>query len=349
MTNKLLDAIKLINSKFKNKDTGEVPIVLEKQEVPIISSGSLAIDIASNAGGIPEGRIYEFFGAEASGKTTAALKIASEYIKNGKSVAYIDAEQAFSVHWASKFNITPSTLEDLAENKDKSQFVLIQNSVFEEVMFTIRALIEAGVKLVIVDSVPMLIPQNELNEEEVEGKGMPIFAKNFRRELRKLTTIAAKNQTNIIFINHMMSDIGKMGYGDKTTTPGGTALKYLSSMRLKFARIKTEKDKDDKKIANKVEVSFVKNKVAAPYGKGVFTLNFEKGWDNCQELIDYAVEQGIIEKENPRSYWYENEKVATSLAELYSFISDNEDIYNEVKEKLLNKINCKSVDKQKEN
>ncbi|MCM1260592.1 MAG: DNA recombination/repair protein RecA [Staphylococcus sp.] len=345
MTNKLLDAIKLINSKFKNKDTNEVPIVLEKQEVPMVSSGSLAIDIASNAGGIPEGRIYEFFGAEASGKTTATLKIASEYIKNAKSVAYIDAEQAFSTHWASKFGLSTTTLEELVENPDKPHFVLTQTSVFEEAMFAIRAFIEAGVKLVIVDSVPMLIPQNELNEEEVEGKGMPLFAKNFRRELRKLTSIAAKNQANIIFINHMMQDISKMGYGDKSTTPGGTALKYLSSMRLKFARIKTEKDKDDKKIANRVEVSFVKNKVAAPYGKGVFTLNFEKGWDNYQELIDYAVEQGIIEKENPRSYWYEGRKIATSSSELYNFVSNNKDNYEEVKEKLLNKINSKGVDK----
>ena len=103
--NKLLDAIKLINLKFKNKETGETPIIMEKQNTPTISSGSLAIDCASNAGGIPQGRIYEFFGAEASGKTTAALKIASEYLKNGKSVAYIDAVQAFSTEWADKLGI----------------------------------------------------------------------------------------------------------------------------------------------------------------------------------------------------------------------------------------------------
>lgn len=349
MENKILEAIKLINSKFKDKETGDVPIVLEKQEIPIISSGSLAIDIASNAGGLPQGRIYEFFGAESSGKTTASLKIASEYLKRGESVAYIDAEQAFSTKWAAKLNIKSSDLEDYVKNPEKAHFVYVQTSTFEEVIFSIRTLIEAGVKLVIEDSVPMMIQKSELEDEEVEGKGMPLFAKNFRRELRKLASIAAKYQANIIFINHMMQDIGKMGWGDKSTTPGGTALKFLSSMRLKFARIQTEKDKDGNKIANKVEVSFVKNKVAAPYGKGVFTLNFENGWDDTQEIIDYAVNTGVIVKENPRLYTYKDEKFASSAPELNEKIRSNKDLQKQLKQEIQEKINKNEVNFSQEN
>ena len=342
--NKLLDAIKLINSKFGNKETNEVPIILEKQNVPTISSGSLAIDIASNANGIPQGRIYEFFGAEASGKTTAALKIASEYLKNGKSVAYIDAEQAFSTEWADKFGIKISTAQDLQERPEDAHFILVQSSIFEEVIAIIRSLIESGIKLVIEDSVPMMIPESEMKDDEVEGKGMPLFAKNFRRELRKLTSIAAKNQTNLIFINHMMQDIGKMGYGDKSTTPGGTALKYLSSMRLKFARIATEKDKEGNKIKNRVKVTFVKNKVAAPYGEGEFVLDFKKGWDSIQEIIDYSVETGVIVKENPRLYTYKDEKFAASLPELESKIRSNEELQNQLKQEIKEKMSQEEIE-----
>lgn len=345
--NKLLDAIKLINSKFGNKETNELPILLEKQDVPTISSGSLAIDCASNAGGIPQGRIYEFFGAEASGKTTAALKIASEYLKNGKSVAYIDAEQAFSTDWAKKFGIKISTIKELQEKPEDAHFILVQTSTFEEIISIIRTFIESGVKLIIEDSVPMMIPESEMKEEEVEGKGMPLFAKNFRRELRKLTSIAAKNQANLIFINHMMQDIGKMGYGDKSTTPGGTALKYLSSMRLKFARIQTEKDKNGTKVSNRVKVTFVKNKVAAPYGEGEFVLNFDLGWDEFQEIADYAVKYNIIERENPRCYTYENSKIATSASELYNKLCDEPKFKEMIKEKIIQKLKQKDIDTQK--
>lgn len=341
--NKLLDAIKIINAKFGNKETNEVPIILEKQDVPVFSSGSLAIDFASNAGGLPQGRIYEFFGAEASGKTTASLKIASQYLKNGKSVCYIDAEQAFSKMWAEKLGIKVSTMEELVKYPQKPHFILVQTSIFEECISIMRTMIESGVKLIIEDSVPMMIPENELSDEEVEGKGMPLFAKNFRRELRKLTSIAAKNQANIIFINHQMNDISKFGFGEKVTTPGGTALKYLSSMRLKFARFQTEKDKNGNKIANKVKVTFVKNKVAAPYGEGVFTLNFANGWDDVQEIIDYAVGTEVVVKENPRLYTYKGEKFASSAPDLDCKIRNNVELQEELKKEIIKAINANKI------
>lgn len=330
---KLAEAIKLINSKFGNKETGEKPIADGNVDIPIMSSGIIGIDYASNCGGIPEGRIFEVFGAESSGKTTIALLIAKKYIQEGKTVAFIDAEQAFNKSWARKLGIPVD---------DPEKFVLMQESVFENIFGAIRVLIEqGGVSLVIIDSVAAISTQDDFEQEEAVGKGMPLFAKNFRRQLRILTPIAAKNKCNLLFLNHSMQDLAKMGWGDKTTTPGGTALKYLSSMRLKVARIQTEKDKEGNKIANRIEVSFVKNKIAAPYGKGSFLLDFEHGVDHIQELMDYSLELGIIIKKGPRDYQFNDNKIADSQEKFYNYIKDNEDFSKQLQEEIYNKMKTK--------
>lgn len=330
---KLAEAVKLINSKFKDKETGDVPIPSGNTDIPIMSSGIIGIDYASNCGGIPEGRIFEVFGAESSGKTTIALLIAKKYAELGKTVAFIDVEQAFNKAWARKLGVPVD---------DPEKFVLVQNSVFEDIFGMIRVLMEqGGVSLIIVDSVAAISTQDDFDQEEAVGKGMPIFAKNFRRQLRILTPIAAKTKCNLLFLNHSMQDLGKMGWGDKTTTPGGTALKYLSSMRLKVARIQTEKDKEGNKIANRVEVSFVKNKIAAPYGKGSFLLDFERGVDHVQELMDYSLELGIIIKKGSRDYQFNDNKIADSQEKFYNYIKDNEDFSKQLQEEIYNRMKTK--------
>lgn len=327
---KLLEAVKLINSKFKNKETGDIPIALDKTDVPVMSSGVIGIDYASNCGGLPEGRIFEIFGAESSGKTSIALLIAKKYIDEGKTVAFIDAEQAFNMSWAKKLGVPVD---------DNEKFVLMQSSVFEEIFAAIRILIEqGGVKLIIIDSVAAISTQDDFENEEAIGKGMPLFAKNFRRQLRMLTPIAAKNKCNLFFLNHMMQDIGKMGWGDKSTTPGGTALKFMSSMRMKVVRIQTEKDKDGLKVANRIEVTFPKNKVAAPYGSGSFLLNFEKGVDHIQELVDYSLKMNIVEKRGTREYIYKDTKVADTAEKFYNWIKDNESVQLELQEEIYKKM-----------
>lgn len=327
---KLAEAVKLINSKFKDKETGDVPIPSGNTDIPIMSSGIIGIDYASNCGGIPEGRIFEVFGAESSGKTTIALLIAKKYAELGKTVAFIDVEQAFNKAWARKLGVPVD---------DPEKFVLVQNSVFEDIFGMIRVLMEqGGVSLIIVDSVAAISTQDDFDQEEAVGKGMPIFAKNFRRQLRILTPIAAKTRCNLLFLNHMMQDIGKMGWGDKSTTPGGTALKFMSSMRMKVVRIQTEKDKDGLKVANRIEVTFTKNKVAAPYGFGSFILNFEKGVDHIQELVDYSLKMNIVEKRGTREYIYKDEKVADTADKFYNWIKDNENVQLELQEEIYKKI-----------
>jgi len=326
---KLLEAVKLINNKFKNKETGEIPITLERVDMPIMSSGIIGIDYASKCGGIPEGKIFEIFGAESSGKTTIALLIAKKYIEQGKSVVFIDAEQAFNMTWAEKLGIPVN---------DHEKFILMQSSIFEEIFNAIRTFIEVGgVKYIIVDSVAAIVEQNEMDSEEIVGKGMPLFAKNFKRELRILLSIAAKNKCNVVFLNHMVQDLSAKSYVPVQTSPGGKALKFFSSMRMQISK-SVEKDETGNKTAARIKVEFVKNKIAAPYGKGSFLLDFEKGVDNIQELLDYSLELGITQKKGPRDYQYKGEKVADTAAKFYSWIKDNENIQQELKNSIYNKI-----------
>ena len=329
---KLLEAVKLINSKFKNKETGDIPIALDKTDVPVMSSGVIGIDYASNCGGLPEGRIFEIFGAEYSGKTSIALLIAKKYIDEGKTVAFIDAEQAFNMSWAKKLGVPVD---------DNEKFVLMQSSVFEEIFAAIRILIEqGGVKLIIIDSVAAISTQDDFENEEAIGKGMPLFAKNFRRQLRMLTPIAAKNKCNLFFLNHMMQDMSAKSYVPVYSSPGGTALKFLSSMRMQISK-SVEKDENGNKSAVRVKVQFPKNKIAAPYGVGSFLMDFEKGVDHIQELVDYSIELGITIKKGPREYLYNGEKVADTAAKFYDWINNSPEIQKELYDKIYEKMRNK--------
>lgn len=330
--NKLLDAIKLINNKFKDKETGDAPIPLGGVDIPIISSGIIGIDKASNCGGIPEGRIFEIFGAESSGKTTIALLIAKKYAELGKSVAFIDVEQAFNKAWAKKLGVPVD---------DPSKFILVQNSVFEDIFGIIRILIEeGGVSLIIIDSVAAISTQDDFENDEAIGKGMPIFAKNFRRQLRILTPIAAKNKCNLFFLNHMMQDMSANSYVKQYTSPGGTALKFMSSMRMQISK-SVEKDDSGNKTAVKVKVQFPKNKIAAPYGVGTFLLDFESGVDRIQELFDYSLELNIVNKTGPREYLYNGEKIADTAAKFYNWIKQSPEIQQELYNKIYDIIKSK--------
>lgn len=326
---KLAEAVKLINSKFKDKETGDVPIPSGNTDIPIMSSGIIGIDYASNCGGIPEGRIFEVFGAESSGKTTIALLIAKKYAELGKTVAFIDVEQAFNKAWARKLGVPVD---------DPEKFVLVQNSVFEDIFGMIRVLMEqGGVSLIIVDSVAAISTQDDFDQEEAVGKGMPIFAKNFRRQLRILTPIAAKTKCNLFFLNHMMQDMSAKSYVPTYSSPGGTALKFMASMRMQISK-SVEKDENGNKSAVRVKVQFPKNKIAAPYGVGSFLLDFEKGIDHIQELLDYSLELGITIKKGPREYLYNGEKVADTYAKFYNWIKDSEEIQKELEISIYEKI-----------
>lgn len=325
----VLEAIKLINAKFGNKETKEVPIPSEMPDVPILSTGIIGIDRATYSGGIPEGRIFEVIGKESSGKTSIALLIAKKYIESNKPVAFIDAEQAFNISWAKKLGIPVN---------DPEKFVLVQSSIFEEIFGAIRTLIEVGgVKLIIIDSVAAISTQEDFENEEAIGKGMPLFAKNFRRQLRMLTPIAAKHNCNLLFLNHMMQDMSAKSYVPVQTSPGGTALKFLSSMRMQVSK-SIEKDDAGNKTAARVSVQFIKNKISAPYGTGSFIIDFTKGVDVIQELADYAIELKVVHKKGPREYVYKETKIADTAAKYFSWIQDNPKIQEELKQHIYSRI-----------
>lgn len=331
--NKLMDAIKLINKKYSKENGGDI-ISLDVKPINKITSGSIAIDAATNSCGIPEGRIYEFFGKESSGKTTIALIIAQEYLKNNKNVLYIDAEQAFDPRWAKKIGV----------DVNNQNFILVQEYILENVFNIIQTMIEEGdVKLVIVDSLASLAPKDDRVIDDPASGGMPVKAKILNRLLRIMTPIAAQYDANIIFINHEMEDIGKMGFGEKFTTPGGRALKFFASMRLRVIRLGSEKDEDGVKIENRIKVSFVKNKVGKPYGESELTLNFDKGLDKVREIIDFAINYDIIKKVNPRKYEYTGEVIATSFKELYSKVNSDINLQKELKHNIYNIMKCKIV------
>lgn len=330
---KLMEAIKLINKKFA-KENGSDIIHLDVKSINKISSGSIAIDAASNSCGIPEGRIYEFFGKESSGKTTIALIIAQEYLKSNKNVLYIDAEQAFDPDWAKKIGV----------DVNNENFVLVQEYILENVFNIMQTMIEEGdVKLVIVDSLASLAPKDDRVIDDPASGGMPVKAKILNRLLRIMTPIAAQYNANIIFINHEMEDIGKMGFGEKFTTPGGRALKFFASMRLRVIRLGSEKDEDGVKIENRIKINFVKNKVGKPFGESELTLNFDKGLDKIREIMDFAINYNIIKKINPRKYEYNNEVIATSIKELKNKISGDTDLQKVLKDSIYNIMKDKIV------
>lgn len=332
---KLMDAIKLINKKFAKENDGNSIISLDVKPINKITSGSIAIDAATNSCGIPEGRIYEFFGRESSGKTTIALIIAQEYLKNNKNVLYIDAEQAFDPDWAKKIGV----------NVNNENFILVQEYILENVFNIMQTMIEEGdVKLVIVDSLASLAPKDDRVIDDPASGGMPVKAKILNRLLRIMTPIAAQYNANIIFINHEMEDIGKMGFGqEKFTTPGGRALKFFASMRLRVIRIGSEKDEDGVKIENRIKINFVKNKVGKPFGESELTLNFDKGLDKIREIMDFAVNYDIIKKINPRKYEYNGEVIATSTKELKNKISSDLDLQKVLKDSIYNKMKNKII------
>lgn len=322
---KLMDAIKLINKKFAKENDGSNIISLDVKPINKITSGSIAIDAATNSCGIPEGRIYEFYGKESSGKTTIALIIAQEYLKNNKNVLYIDAEQAFDPDWAKKIGV----------DVNNENFILIQEYIMENTFEIIHTMIKEGeVKLIIVDSAAALSPKDDTDVSNILNGGMPAGPKILTRQLRLLVPIASQYNCNVIFINHEKEEVGKMGFGSKDTTPCGKALKFYSSMRLRVIRVGTEKDENGIKIQNRIKLSFVKNKVGKPFGESELTLNFDKGLDKIREIIDFAINYSIIEKQGSRKYIYNNEQIASSFDELYSKVNSNINLQKELKDKI---------------
>ncbi len=254
----------------------------QKLDVPVISTGSLSLDMALGVGGMPRGRVVEVFGPESSGKTTLALHVVANAQKLGGTAAFIDVEHALDPDYAKRLGVNLDTL--LVNQPDTGEQAL----EIAELLTRSNA-----IDVIVVDSVAALVPKAEL-EGQMGDSHVAIQARLMSQALRKLTSVIAKSKTCLIFINQIREKIGVM-FGNPETTPGGRALKFYSSVRVDIRRIGSIKD-GDHIIGNRVRAKIAKNKVAAPFKKAEFDIMFNRGISRSGDVVDLGVEAQIVEK-----------------------------------------------------
>jgi recombination protein RecA len=258
---------------------GEAPSC---KNVPVISSGSLAIDHILGVGGYPRGRVMEIFGPESAGKTTLTLHAIAECQKAGGTAAFIDAEHALDLKYASAVGI------------DTDKLLFSQPDYGEQALDIIEDIVRANlVDLVVVDSVAALTPKAEI-DGNMEKNHMGLQARMMSQALRKLTAIVHKTSTCLMFLNQTRQKIGVM-YGSNETTPGGNALKFYCSIRASIRRVTSIK-RGEEVIGNVVKIKVVKNKLAPPFRECTASILFGQGLDSAGDLFDFAVDYGLIDK-----------------------------------------------------
>lgn len=315
--NKAKEAIDKLN---KNYGMGTVmylggnPVKMES-----ISTGSLKLDAALGIGGLPKGRIIEIYGPESSGKTTLALHIIAEAQKQKGLCAFIDAEHAFDETYAENLGV------------DIKNLLISQPDFGEQGLEVADTLICTGsYAVVVIDSVAALVPKAELEGEMGDSK-MGLHARLMSQAMRKMAASVSKTSTILIFINQLREKIGVM-FGNPETTTGGNALKFYASVRLDIRRLAQIKD-GDKVVGNNIKVKVVKNKVSAPFKIAEFNIMYGTGIDNVGELVDLAVENGIIEKSGSW-YSYKGDKLGQGTSQIKQLFIDNEELRNEIQSKL---------------
>jgi recombination protein RecA len=251
-------------------------------EIPVIPTGSLALDAALGVGGIPRGRITEIYGPEASGKTTLALHVIAEAHKAGGLAAFIDAEHALDAVYARRLGV------------DIDALLVSQPDTGEQALDIVEMLVRSGaLDVIVVDSVAALVPKAELEGDMGEAP-MGIQARLMSQGLRKLAAVISKAQTSVIFINQLRQKIGVV-FGNPEVTTGGNALKFYSSVRLDVRRTNVLKHGEEV-IGNRTRVRVVKNKLAPPFRQAEFDVLYGQGVSRTGELLDLALQQGLIAK-----------------------------------------------------
>ncbi len=291
----------------------------DKVDVPAIPTGSLSLDAALGVGGIPRGRVVEIFGPEASGKTTLALHVIASAQKRGGMAAFVDAEHALDAGYAKKLGV------------DIDNLLVSQPDSGEQALEITEVLIRSGaVDVLVIDSVAALVPRAEL-EGEMGDAQMGLQARLMSQALRKLTAIVSKSKTCLIFINQLREKIGVM-FGNPETTTGGRALKFYASIRLDIRRIAAIKD-SDAVVGNRTRVKVVKNKVAPPFREAEFDILYGIGISKEGDLLDLGVAQRIVEKSGAW-YSFDGERMGQGRENARQFLTDNEDIRQEIETRL---------------
>ncbi len=305
------------------KASGKGSIMLLGQmravDVEAISTGSLGLDMALGIGGLPRGRIIEFFGPESSGKTTLALHATAEAQKAGGTCAYIDAEHALDPYYARRLGV------------DIDKLLLSQPDNGEQALEIVDTLVRSGaIDLIVIDSVAALTPKAEIDGEMGDNQ-VGLHARLMSKALRKLTASVAKTNCTLIFINQIRMKIGVM-FGSPETTTGGNALKFYASVRIDIRRIGSVKDKEDV-TGNQTKVKVVKNKVAPPFRVVEFDIMYNEGISKVGEIVDLGAKANLIEKSGAW-YAYNGEKIGQGRENVKTFLKTNPAVAQEIEAKI---------------
>ncbi|MGQ0742784.1 MAG: recombinase RecA [Acidimicrobiales bacterium] len=292
-------------------------------EIPAISTGALALDLALGVGGLPRGRVVEIFGPESSGKSTLAMHVVAEAQRNGGVCAYIDAEHAMDPTYARAIGV------------DVDELLISQPDTGEQALEISDMLIRSGaIDVLVVDSVAALTPRAEI-EGEMGDSHVGLQARLMSQALRKLTATLNRTHTIAIFINQLREKIGVV-YGPSEVTPGGRALKFYSSVRLDIRRIESIKDGGEI-VGNRIRVKVAKNKCAAPFRQAEFDITFGKGISREGSLLDVGVDLGFIKKSGAW-YTYDGEQLGQGRENAKGFLADNPEIMVELSERIRQKV-----------
>jgi len=289
------------------------------EDIQVVSTGSLGLDIALGVGGLPRGRVVEIYGPESSGKTTLTLQVIAEMQKLGGTAAFIDAEHALDIQYAGKLGVNVNDL------------LVSQPDTGEQALEIADALVRSGsIDMIVIDSVAALVPKAEIEGEM--GDSLPgLQARLMSQALRKLTGTIKRTNCLVIFINQIRMKIGVM-FGNPETTTGGNALKFYASVRLDIRRIGSIK-KNDEVIGNETRVKVVKNKVSPPFREAIFDILYGEGISRQGEVIDLGVQAKIVDKAGAW-YSYNGERIGQGKDNAREFLRENPDIAREIENRI---------------
>mgnify|MGYP001227740122 FL=1 len=294
------------------------------EEMEVISTGSLGMDVALGVGGYPRGRVVEIYGPESSGKTTLTLHAIAEAQKNGGIAAFIDAEHAFDRYYAENLGV------------DIENLIISQPDNGEQALEITDNLIRSGaIDIIVIDSVAALTPKSEIEGEMGDSK-MGLHARLMSQALRKLTGSISKTKCTVIFINQLREKIGVM-FGNPETTTGGNALKFYASVRVDIRRSTQIKNTNGEVLGNKTRVKIVKNKVAPPFKMVEFDIVYGKGISKVGEVIDLGVDFEIIKKSGSW-FSYDDTKLGQGREGVKTLLLDNPELMDELEQKIKDAI-----------